>query len=536
MLDIKPLHEEGRDCFTDMVVSVAEWSKINYELAFVEAWNFKFLDQNPKQLKSIGVNIKPDWGRWQFLLRFYHGLQVVSFRSTSLETLLLVKRELSMGRPVIIFIDSFYCPWHDNYQKHYGLKHTCMVVGINGNNLFCVDSMPLNTGAILPIEDFIKGVFGNATFVIALNESNEAKWTGIIEEAVKRILDKKDGKNAIDSILDFSDCLEKYLNLKKEREGFKNLWDVPLFKGLHSICGGRTHFAKALHFLALQNGIGDLIPIVDDLKLVGSRWAIIRGMLIKGSMMADGNLIKDRAVQRIRTIAEAEAGIAKNLNKLIQKPIRNFLIKEENQYSLSYGINDKDYPVVFLNLTRYFNNIGFGSQASDCQADLSDTGYYFLKDDLPEKNIWKIADMKFIFPYIGEGVCDNISCSKQIIDVPPGYYSKIFILGVAEWGGYYEKMSIKYRDGEEESIPIAFTEWNYLPCYGEVIAWEGRGILREADIIKDFKQKVRLFARKSCLLHHGIIEKISLPDCPNMHIFAISLGKSESGEGLLFNN
>lgn len=127
--------------------------------------------------------------------------------------------------------------------------------------------------------------------------------------------------------------------------------------------------------------------------------------------------------------------------------------------------------------------------------------------------------MKFQFPNLIEDSYDNISCMGQIIEISSNYCSQIMILSCAEWGNYFETIIINYTDGFSINIPFEVSDWAMKnQASHEVVAWDGVCIK-----IGDYKGVAYIYAQGHLLSHNGFISTIILPNCSNIHIFAISL-------------
>jgi hypothetical protein len=131
--------------------------------------------------------------------------------------------------------------------------------------------------------------------------------------------------------------------------------------------------------------------------------------------------------------------------------------------------------------------------------------------------------MKFRVPEIKGAQFDNITCTGQVLEVPQGIYGYLLILGCAEWGNFSDTLAVEFDDGDTEVIKIEFTDWANIPVFGEKTAWQGQGAERTKDGIHIMNLSLHLFAKPFPIRTEKQVRSIKLPDCPNLHFFAITL-------------
>jgi hypothetical protein len=181
---------------------------------------------------------------------------------------------------------------------------------------------------------------------------------------------------------------------------------------------------------------------------------------------------------------------------------------------------------VVVDLFSLLNNEGFGgSLAESCEADLTGKGEYFLTRGLPMEHEWVIDGMRFRFPDIKDGANDNVSCRGQVVTVPSGYYTSIMLLECSEWGNYCEVLEVEYEGGEKEEIRITMSDWSNSPGSEEKKAWSGNAAARMRDGVKLWDFTASIFAAQYPLDQNRKAVSLKLPDCPNMHLFGVTLGE-----------
>ena len=87
-------------------------------------------------------------------------------------------------------------------------------------------------------------------------------------------------------------------------------------------------------------------------------------------------------------------------------------------------------------------------------------------------------------------------------------------------------MEVTYPDGIIQSIPVRFTDWwSSYPVYEEEVIWKGKCAKFKDNEFTVVPNTVSIFAVCFRLKDKKEILKLKLPECHNIHIFAIALGK-----------
>lgn len=533
-LGIKPVHYDFLNCIEDAVISAIEWAGYRYELLFSEAWSFPFDLKDYNVSQNLGTSLKVNHefdenaGR---NLEKYHGIKGVVSDGISLEKVIkTIRCELENNRPVMVSMDSFFCPWDWNYGKHYSV-HAFLVTGIGDNGeLFCCDGF-FRTCKTITKEELERGYLGwYVTFSFAGNEKVDVNWREILENAVHQ-LKEANPLNCFDSIRKYADVLENKNDIKKEIQGYEDdLFLVPLIYNLESIAYGRRKFAKLLNYFEEGTGIQTLQVLSNNLIEIASLWANVRAMLLKTAFLDDLDeisLIKQKVVKRLRDIADKEESTANQLLELCQRS-STFLTQFSNRRSpIGSKVEIKNTAIIknvfMVDLSSHFNNKAFGeSISSDCSANFTGTGAYLLKENIPDTETWKNGAMEFKISGF-RGSNDNISCNGQIVPIKGESHQSILILGTAEWGSFTDKLTIHFMNGQIEEVHLRFTEWIYKPLYGETDVWEGRGVEKINGNVQLMRSKVHLFVQQYPIQISDKIDFLQLPDSPCIHIFAITL-------------
>ncbi|PYG86926.1 butirosin biosynthesis protein H-like [Ruminiclostridium sufflavum DSM 19573] len=557
-LDVAPFHDNFAHCLDECMISVTQFFGRKFILMYSQAWGFSLKEE---LFDNTGTVISPDVDRGEVyeLLALYHGIHVTFVNNTEAAGVKeIILKELYYDKPVGVLMDTYYYSWDPNKNQHG--KHWFLITGVDTEKeiLYCTDPYFQQKDAVLDFNDFIEGYLGvYFTFHTTGEEALEYDWKRIAGSSINKIKGKE-SPCIFDNMIKYADFLEKNFCLKDETCKGNRIIDMPFYINLQALSRGRMQFALFLEDMASRYRIKALFYVAGKLREAGGKWDAVRGIMAKCIVKSDEAGIKSRIPQKIRDISSYESEVfdllmdifgasscfssdklstdsfkdlrcsfentgeaQKNKHRLVSKPDAEADINKNTEIS---GHTENSDNYFYLNLTGYFNNNGFGSMLnSNTKANLSGTGLFFVREDLPEKDVWCINNMRFVFPKPAEDSNDNITCLEQLIEVPCLSCRSLMILATADFGSFSELVTIHYNDGGTEKIKIGFTEYIFEPSYGELIAWEGRACEKTNNAIQIHNSPVKIFANNYKLEKSGRITGISLPYLPNIHIFSITL-------------
>ncbi|HEX2937701.1 MAG TPA: hypothetical protein VHO66_02135 [Ruminiclostridium sp.] len=528
-LEIIPKHDQIRDCFEDLIVSVFDWLNKDCKYLFAYSWDFYYrrIEEAAKNNDTVGkilISGELSLLKEARILKEVHGVELLFSRPGShIDILNAIEKNCLKGMPTIIYIDTYYCPWDDGMYKEYHHPHFCMAVGIDRQKeeISCVDAFPINYDCILPFSDLEKG-FDVCVELKILDQNHDFTIREILRKSIDNFEIKINGRTKIEMIRDFAFDVQNNMDIKKECQGFEDsVWQAPVFEAITNIVNGRRQFG-----LLIKNSAGEihqLEQVAKQLEAAANKWSTIKGMLIKAYYKKDNDTLSAIA-EKIRQIADDEALILSELKLISENDnLDNININLENTDDFA-GLK----IISKAEISDCFNNKGIGICDMNCNADLTDTGdgnqaFYIVDDKMSENKV----DPNFNFPDIN-GKFDNISCDGQIIEFNNiKNCNCIMFLGCAEWGNYSEKCTVLYSDGETEEVPIEFSDWYFNPVFGEKVVWTGYAAEKKMDRIRQTAANVYMCSEYQKLKRGGSIKSIKLPKCDNIHIFSLTLGNIE---------
>ncbi|MNV38092.1 hypothetical protein D3C71_1296300 [compost metagenome] len=302
----------------------------------------------------------------------------------------------------------------------------------------------------------------------------------------------------------------------------------PLFVNLGKVSSARHNYGKLLGYLRECYGDERLEKLEEELKALSFQWSSVRGFLMKIALVDEASMhayLKENTVKKLTDISIKELEVMERLLTLyrIQPGQANPL--EAKAYSAAALEQQEEAIAVnqHVDLSRYFNNRGFGSM--ERPADFDASGFYFPSSGSPLGTALLLDDMSFYMKVApGHEEYDNISCYGQEIELEGEKADFLTILGCSEMGNFLDQLTVKYEDGSKDTLDFGFSDWwNFHAVIHERVAWSGQPAHKEQGPIN---HKVHLYAAKLRLKSARPLQSLVLPMLPNIHIFAISVGSS----------
>lgn len=179
-----------------------------------------------------------------------------------------------------------------------------------------------------------------------------------------------------------------------------------------------------------------------------------------------------------------------------------------------------------ISLEEFYNNKAFDNVISKAtSAKLNHRGTYLLYDMNGE--LQKTNNELFSMENLYQKVYDNVSCNKQVVllkDLKREYKS-LCIVGCSEMEVENGDLCIEYVGGTILKLELNITDFLRAPKYGEEIYWRGKAVKNrvEEQECSILSENARIFIQRVRLPFHGPIKSITLPLCPNIHIFGMGI-------------
>lgn len=333
------------NCLDIVVASWLSWKGYHFELMFSNCWGFSF-KHAPSGLISDGLN---EWagGIW-YSLEFYHGIKLITKNLEAQKALSFITEEIRNNRPVILNADTYWCQWHEHFQKT-SRPHSIIVLGIDDENctLDCADKytwQSVHGPCKMSFNDFLNG-YQSLTTISFEKPIAKIDWRKIIREAVLCMESQADydliyylkKSNFIDKVIltfklaNLSNkkpiCFDEIRilartidksNLEKESPAGIPLEKNPLVSRLMHLAHGRKKFSVMLKHLGEEFKIEKLIY---GARLMGNsawQWGDATSHLYNYFKTNDPNE-KKRFCDGIKTLAIYEEMMADMFLKLTKE-------------------------------------------------------------------------------------------------------------------------------------------------------------------------------------------------------------------------
>lgn len=319
MLSLLSINNDSQDCLYSSIASVvSSMCCYKHEMIGAGAWWFDLKEPIPGQDNLIWNRINAFcYDAWNSL-EDYYGIKVTWHNARMVDEILpIMQRELAENRPVLVYINSHFCPWHPRKNEYNA--HFCLVVRFDqeSQNLICMDVNPVKYEEKLSLELFSQGCGPYITFSRSNKPCKSIDWKEIISNTIDRF-----GLN--NNLQSFNLIRQLSYELTNEINAFQDCipyWienPVPVVLNVGLLQKGRKYFSTTLKYLAEQYNIQELIPISNHLLQAAQQWNAISFLSIKSNLNKDDRRSLLRIPQKILEIADFEEEIALDLISLVR--------------------------------------------------------------------------------------------------------------------------------------------------------------------------------------------------------------------------
>lgn len=550
-IDLKAAEKEflWTSCVDDVIATVANYYQMDYRFAYANAWGFHYVPWKEKPDLPFGKRIDTTNAveRYDFL-EVCHGIRMVYHRNRTIEELLsIVKTELEAKRPCALHIDSYELTWDAGYQRWH-TNHVIMPQEITEDSIKLIDPYNYRINLEFPIQQLCANTTKFCiTFEVKPEQSKQFPLLEEYEKVLERLLDHREKLDAFQQmrqfVTDFREHFQPELEFA-ENNGF--FGGSSFHMRLVDMAFGRSFARQALIYLAEVLDSKELMELLNHLRRMISRFNFaisIMSRTFQGTeeqKQVNGKGTKE-VIERVADMFWAEAELEEQTARQLLEEIRRLLrIKSMRQVNaVAYETmtrktdslfqqerRKKLYESYSINLEPFYNNVGFATLDHSGIADFTGVGEFFLYNERVEEYQWKDQGVEYLMKPYEFNQEDNIACKGQIIEVPQVMAKKIGFLATAEWGSYYEEVTVVYQDQSTERYYIGLTDFANFPRYGENIVYQGPTGMKEKDGVSPWQTEARIFSVIKAI-KPGKIIRIQLPNCERVHIFGITLVDGE---------
>lgn len=525
MLRINPIRSDRFGytttyCMEDCIATISNYENREYQMMFLESYKFNYDIEITKKNKEVfeGITIiAKDFDH----LKLFHGIVLHQKEKTNIKELIeVVKLELAQKRTIILNTDAFYCPWDElAYQKFHN-SHAALAIGIDNEFIYLCDPFHEKVEEKLSLKELDRACKWYITYKL---ESVNFTRTDIKNIFYKEVVVKKELEKVFQNFKDLSHAFFNYFNQESELDSDEKFELCQ--QSLHIILLQRTKNLSFMKYLLINENYS-FSPFQEKAERIIQAWVIVKNMLVKAYFSKIAN-INEKIGQKIFDIYILE----KNFYEEIVEKIYNNSGCAGSEIDSELVKNNCDKMAItqkeqyFVNLSDFLNNSGFGSRNNkECKSNFTGINEFIEFDNIKKELV--INGIKFRTAINPSDDYDNISCNKQSIEVSSDFiHDSLFLLATSEFGDTFESIKVFYENGNVQEIYVKLTDFIAKPVYGETIAWKGKTYWKEnknSDFSLRFPE-VYLFSCQYKLLGNSKVKSLLLPNCNNMHVFAITL-------------
>jgi len=309
-LDIMLSERSGMDCFSGLIAKVMEFFKKDYRLSFIDSWDFQYMYNSPANFwllytpQTMNHNV----------LQKYCGIQFVKDNFSDKNSFMtMLKNELQEGRPVLVIVDFFYCPWNTDFKSYHKTDHATLIVGYDDDNLICMDYSPRVEECKLSYEVMDKALLEYYTF-----DTNHFAEEVDIPSFLNLSIDSIKSKRIMKNLRRFGDFIEERFDPAVDL-GYMSPEDTftPKMWELHLLSNGRILYSQALKSLQERYEFDYLSPIIEKLESTKSNWSIVETLLSRLYLTDDAD-IKARIKKAVYSLVETEESIIHDYEDILR--------------------------------------------------------------------------------------------------------------------------------------------------------------------------------------------------------------------------
>lgn len=506
-------------CFDDCIATICRYFGLSYEYTYYGALKNRM--DYEKSNVSIGEKIIFET---EFLdnVRDCYGISLKLHVYKAEEIIEEIKKNIIDGKPVLVCVTGFFCPWDWRYHEIHNGSHTMFVTGFDDDKevLICDDPYYFVNSGYFSYQEFLLGYIEH--FIVEKSEHVKFRSDERLLENLRialsdsYIVSMKKMPNEILCNFDIEKDIKNYIG--NESVVSEEIQDnIAINRAIKDIVHNRVRFALLISYISsvCDEYVG-LIGFHEEFIILAKKWNSARLMFLKRIFSNRIERIAEDFSRKLEQIIEEEESLIKETIDLLVKADTN----AHSEPAIDTEVILDDF--LCINIDTYCNNTAVGSEISS--ADFNRENEYFKSESFPSGVLEESGNYKFILPNTYCGSADNIACLGHEIPIPEGTYKSLLILGCSDFDNQIEEITLICNDKTQHKRRIILNE-----C---VLDWNAD--IPENAIIKTQKTVVRgnrvvdtetayVYCIKISLPNAPVVSVV-LPDCDSMHIFAMSLG------------
>lgn len=505
---VEPVNNNITNCFIPLCIENVLSEYLNYkgyeyQYTFAYALNFKFNINNCFEGRvADGLNIEFDFIG---LLDDIYNISIKKIEFDSGEKIFeYVNNSIRQEEPVIIHLDSYYLPWSTLYHKEH-TRHIVLAIDVNAEKGIIKVADTIEKEYYYDIGKDIIEKACKFVWKIYLPDKpvfiNPQQFDILVEEEKICLISEE----RIRLLKSFVEVFEGVFNPDIE---FRNKYDLELMRTEKLVDDIRKIILQInlfCNWMIWRDNHADKVKfkcIVEVYLQVMSKWNVFINLLYKNCIIGWKKPFRNRGVNILTQIVNLEKCAYLELKKSIN-------IKGYEKSGVKLLEEVEKYYIVLLE--DKYNNKGFCYDLRNrINEDLTGVGEFFV---IKETVVSNFDSMSYNF----DNQYDNVVCEGQEIIINCEYETfGLYFLACSEWGSVDESLII-VDNKRYQNITLHIQDLSQIdegmPYFlGKTYNING-DIVQENAAVYIYK----VFYDKT------YVNKIILPDCPNLHILKMIL-------------
>lgn len=494
--EITPVFIEGLDCVDNTVLTVCNCLCGEYEKAFWDSWDIRY---RPDYIAGRGLRIVQ--GRIQENVRKLYGIEFVpqgAFDRGDCRG--LIERYMSEDGLLVVGIKTNAFPWAKAYNQDVQGVHFLLFTKSSDSGIVCIDTMPARQDALLGWEDARRGVV-SLIRIRDLRKQNEIKMSRVWKHVRKNVQSK--------SVRLLRKKLNTDFQVQREFGEQRNIWRIPLYNLFLTVMGGHAQFESYLRRTAFAKDT----YLLTQLRALTIEWEALKVLTVKMHReyfsaklsMEKCAKYKELYVEKLARIADMEEKAIYSFRKSYEN-----IKSAKNDFGTSDG-EEKAGENIFLALP--YNE----------KTHMVDPEDFFVDDVIPYGIVWEKELLEFRLPEVERQKDNCMFCDGQVLKIGERVHEISFLI-YATYGAQFEQLEVGYEGGIEKK-EFSVSDWTEEPLHHERVMWSA-GFKGKTPEKEDYTGKIAAIQLR--LSPEKICEYIKLPQCKEIHIFAITISQSKS--------
>ena len=312
-IKIEPVKQEFQNCFQAAFINIAAWAGRDYELMYMNNWDFVFRLKPFGAPNRLGGSLNPHV-KLQGPLKLYHGIVYSARECASFENFIKSAEKGLAFAPAAAVLDTFYCPWDYGFRRYHNINHLVLITGLYGGGKTVSILDPFYKKTLKMQASKLRACYaGRCGFF----EFQEARRGGV--EAIRDfygVLKSLFDRNVFYSIRSFACELDKLTSVKSEKQGFGKPWKAPLYWNVAELCNKRKSLPVLFEYMADRLGCKALEGQAEKFKEIIAQWELIKLSLLR-LLQKESDKDKRAASRFIYEAADMEEQAAAGLLRLL---------------------------------------------------------------------------------------------------------------------------------------------------------------------------------------------------------------------------